>query len=142
MNVFIEIPAWSFKKIHFDPDSAEWDLDFNSPFPCPFNYGFCQDERSADGEPLDVIVIGPRLRPGDRVEVTPQLRVDFIDTGWSDPKLVARLDGQPLSQLDLLRVQIFMTVFTAFKRLRALARDGTLPRHFKVRGYEWLRTGS
>lgn len=121
LDVLIEIPAWSFRKVSVTPD-AGWKPEFWSLVPCPFNYGSAPDVPAPDGEGQDVIVIGPRLRRGDRVRVSPRLRVEFIDGGVPDDKLVARLDGAPLGVLDHLRVRLFFLVYTWFKRARQALR--------------------
>lgn len=101
--------------------------------PCPFNYGFTPESVSEDGDPLDVIVLGPRLLQGTRVDVDPVLRVDFVDQGRADPKMVARLDGRPLTLLDRVTLRLFFSAYTLLKRVRSRGRGWT-----GVRGWTWL----
>lgn len=132
LEVLIEIPAWSFGKT--SATQGEWQREFWSVIPCPFNYGSAPDVSAPDGEGQDVIVIGPRLRRGQRVRVRPRLRVGFIDQGLPDDKLVARLDDQPLGLLDHLWVQAFFFVYTWFKRARQRLR-GPAGGRIAVTGY-------
>lgn len=128
-TVVIEIPAWSFRKVRWH--EGGWNEQFRSPLPSPFNYGFVAEAAPAppgvvsqDGEPLDVIVLGPRLVAGARVRVTPALSVTFLDGGCRDDKMVARLDGRPLRWSDRLLLRVFFVAYVALKRLRrAWRRD-------------------
>lgn len=133
LEVLIEIPAWSFGKTSAT-HSDQWRYEFWSVIPCPFNYGSAPDVPAPDGEGQDVIVIGPRLRRGDRVWVHPRLRVGFIDQGLPDDKLVARLDDQPLRPVDHLWVRAFFLVYTVFKRARQRLAGRTRGR-IAVTGY-------
>lgn len=132
--VLIEIPAWSFGKTSATIGEG-WRREFWSLIPCPFNYGAAPDVPAPDGEGQDVIVIGSRLRRGDRVRVRPRLRVGFIDGGVADDKLVARLDNGPLRLIDHLWVRAFFFVYTRFKQLRQILR-GRAGRRIAVTGYQ------
>lgn len=122
VDVRIEIPAWSFRKVSSGPKG--WRREFWSVLPCPFNYGTALEFASADGDGQDVIVIGRRLRRGDCVRVRPRLRVLFVDDDVTDDKWVARLDGGALGPLDLACVRLFFFLYGAFKRLRRSLRGG------------------
>jgi len=113
VDVVIEIPAWSFRKAHYQ--DGEFQEQFVSALPCPFNYGFAPGTMTEEGDPLDVIVIGPRLRQGDMVGVTPSLRVEFLDRGRRDDKMVARLDGAPLTPWDHLVLRVFFCLYVPLK---------------------------
>jgi hypothetical protein len=106
--------------------------EFSSLLPCPFNYGKAPSIEAPDGEGQDVIVIGPRLRPGTEVQVRPRLRVRFVDRGLDDDKLVARLDGRPLGLLDHFLLRVFFAVYGLFKRARYGFGGGPTG----VRGYQ------
>ena len=45
---------------------ADGTVDFISPVPCPFNYGSAPSLPSGDGDPLDVVLLGPTLAKGAR----------------------------------------------------------------------------
>ncbi len=113
----IEVPAWTFVKR--TPEGA---VDFVSPLPTPFNYGSVVGTISADGDPLDAVVLGPRLARGARVKVTAYAEVDFLDAGLRDPK---RICGRPPSLVDRARVVAFFRVYALFKRALNRARGAT-----------------
>ncbi|KAA0206076.1 hypothetical protein EDM68_03655 [Candidatus Uhrbacteria bacterium] len=70
----IEVPRGGFVKR--GPDGR---VDFVSPVPCPFNYGSAIGYWSADGDPTDVIVLGPRLGRGHRGNLPVFARVRMRD---------------------------------------------------------------
>ncbi|MGE0792275.1 MAG: inorganic diphosphatase [Sandaracinaceae bacterium] len=107
-EVVIEVPAWTFVKRR--PDGS---VDFVSPLPSPFNYGSIVGTVGPDGDPLDALVLGPRLEAGTRVRTTAYAEVDFVDAGVPDPK---RVCGRPLSAIDRARVISFFVVYARFKR--------------------------
>ncbi len=118
--VRIEVPRGGF--IKRKPDGA---VDFVSPLPSPFNYGSVEGTLAPDGDPCDALVLGPRLRAGDRVEVRIWGEVDFVDDGLADPKLVCSLGPAPRAS-DWLRVRLFFWVYARFKAAlnRARGRSG------------------
>lgn len=120
-EVVIEVPAWTFVK-----RTPSGDVDFVSPLPSPFNYGSVVGTISADGDPLDALVLGPRLARGARVKTTAYAEVDFLDAGLRDPK---RICGREPTALDRARVVAFFRVYALAKRalyrLRGGARGST-----------------
>ena len=64
LEIVIEIPRGSFLK-----RGSTGELDFISPFPCPFNYGSVDQYIGLEGDLLDAVVLGPRLPRGKRVTV-------------------------------------------------------------------------
>lgn len=105
----IETPRFSFVKRR-----ADGRVDFISPVPCPFNYGCIPGHVSDDGDPLDVVVLGPRLSGGTRVKVPVVGVVDFIDAGRGDPKVIC--SARPLSSRERAGVERFFRVYAVFKR--------------------------
>jgi inorganic pyrophosphatase len=83
IDVVIEIPRGSFLK-----RGSTGHVDFVSPFPCPFNYGSVPDYLGLDGDLLDAVVLGPRLRMGTRLKVPAWGAVTLIDRGMADDKLI------------------------------------------------------
>lgn len=83
IDVVIEIPRGSFLK-----RGSTGHVDFVSPFPCPFNYGSVPDYLGLDGDLLDAVVLGPRLRMGTRLKVPARGAVTLIDRGMADDKLI------------------------------------------------------
>jgi len=111
----IEIPKWGFVK-----RGSVGPVDFVSPLPCPYNYGSIPDYVGLDGDLLDALVLGPRLRRGERVKVTAYGAVGLSDRGMYDDKLVC--SRNPLSPSDRERVLHFLRLYGRFKRLLNLIR--------------------
>jgi inorganic pyrophosphatase len=104
----IEVPRWSFVKRK--DDGA---VDYVSPLPSPFNYGSIPGTLSPDGDPLDALVLGPRLPRGARVTLPTLAVVHILDAGDEDPKLV--LGPPPLSAADRRAVQAFFQLYDVAK---------------------------
>lgn len=83
LEVVIEIPRGSFLKW-----GSSGSLDFISPLPCPFNYGSVESYLGLEGDLLDAVVLGPRLRRGTRVKVQALGAVGLTDRGMYDDKLI------------------------------------------------------
>ena len=98
INVLIEIPRGSRNKYEFDKEIDRIKLDrvLHSSVTYPADYGFIPDSLSADGDPLDVLVITrfPTF-PGCVVEARPIALIDMIDTKEGDEKIVAVPEGDP-----------------------------------------------
>ena len=104
------------------------DVDFVSPFPVPYNYGFVPGRMGGDGDPLDAIVLGPRLQRGQRIVGNVVALVGFVDDGAVDDKIV--LGAAPLSLYWELSLHGFFTVYTRFKRALARKRGTHGPTRF------------
>jgi len=109
VEVVIEVPRGSFVKRR--PDGG---VHFRSPLPTLFNYGSVLGTRAADGDPLDALVMGPRLSRGSRVRRTVRGIVDFVDHDLPDPKLV--LASAPLSVRERRRIERFFRAYAYAKR--------------------------
>ena len=83
VEVVIEVPRGSFLK-----RGSSGSIDFVSPLPCPFNYGAVPTLLGLEGDLLDALVLGPRLRLGKRVHVKAWAAVTLTDRGLSDDKLI------------------------------------------------------
>jgi inorganic pyrophosphatase len=83
VEVVIEVPRGSFLK-----RGASGSIDFVSPLPCPFNYGAVPTHLGLEGDLLDALVLGPRLRLGTRTRVKAWAAVTLTDRGMSDDKLI------------------------------------------------------
>ena len=83
VEVVIEVPAGSFVK-----RGSTGHVDFISPLPCPFNYGSVPTLIGLEGDLLDALVLGPRLRIGTRIRTRARGAVMLIDRGMTDDKLV------------------------------------------------------
>lgn len=100
----IEIPAGSHEKWQMDkaaPGMLEWErqdgrlrrIDY---LPYPANYGalpgtLMSREQGGDGDPLDVLVLGPALPRGATVAVRIIGQLSMLDDGERDDKLIAVL---------------------------------------------------
>ena len=87
LEVVIEIPRGSFLK-----RGSTGELDFISPFPCPFNYGSVENYIGLEGDLLDAVVLGPRLQRGERVIVHAVGAVGLTDRGMYDDKIICTTD--------------------------------------------------
>jgi inorganic pyrophosphatase len=114
-EVLIESPRWSLIKRRSDGS-----VDFIAPLPCPYNYGCIPGLDSGDGDPLDVVVLGPRLRRGERVRMQVVGVIGFLDAGCSDPKVVC--SPRPLRALERVGLAAFFRLYALFKRVLHLVR--------------------
>jgi inorganic pyrophosphatase len=130
VTVIIEVPRGGLVKRRGDGS-----LDFVSPLPSPFNYGSVPGTRAPDGDPLDALVLGSRLRAGTRVEVDVLAVLGFVDRGLHDPKLVC--GRAPLAAGQRRAVERF---FWAYERgKRGLQRLRGQPERTEVIGWlPWL----
>lgn len=108
-EVLIESPRFSFVKRR-----ADGAVDFVSPLPCPYNYGSIPGLVSDDGDPLDAVVMGPRLPRGQRLRVPVVAVLGFIDAGRGDPKVVC--SATPLTASERAGLERFFRVYAFFKR--------------------------
>ncbi len=109
-EVLIECPRFSFVKRR-----ADGEVDFVSPLPCPYNYGCIPGMDSGDGDPLDVVVLGPRLPRGERRRMTVVGVIGFLDAGCGDPKVIC--SAQPLRPSERTGLELFFRVYARFKRV-------------------------
>jgi inorganic pyrophosphatase len=115
VEVVIEIPRGSFLKRR-----ADGQLDFISPDPCPFNYGSVGGYIGHEGDPLDAVVLGPRLRRGARVAVQALGAVELIDRGILDDKLIC--GDHPVGPAKRFLILLFFKFYALCKGLINLAR--------------------
>jgi inorganic pyrophosphatase len=115
VEVVIEIPRGSFLK-----RGSTGQVDFVSPFPCPFNYGSVPKYIGAEGDLLDAVVLGPRLPAGSEVLVQTWGAVTLTDRGMSDDKLVCSV--RPLTSLQRRNVLRFFHFYARCKALLNLLR--------------------
>ncbi|MEW5850431.1 MAG: inorganic diphosphatase [Myxococcota bacterium] len=116
-EVLVELPRFSVVKRRSDGT-----VDFISPFPCPFNYGCIPALTSGDGDPLDALVLGPRLPRGTRLRVPVVAVFNFHDEGAADPKVICSPRG--LSASDARDLRRFFALYARFKRMLSRARGG------------------
>lgn len=119
INVVIEINAGSNEKweVSDNGDEIIHTLKNNKKrminyLPYPYNYGFVPQtvvpiDGGGDGDPLDIIVIGPSIKRGSVVKVKPIATMIMKDVNELDPKIVAislnNLDLSHVNSLDDLK---------------------------------------
>ncbi len=110
VTVRIEVPRGGFVK-----PAADGSVDFRSPLPTPFNYGCVPDRTGGDGDPLDAVVLGPRLAAGSVRTLRAHAVVRFRDAGAVDDKLVC--GEQPPGTVERLGLRVFFHGYAVAKRL-------------------------
>jgi len=116
----IEVPRGGFVKRR--PDGS---TDFIAPLPSPYNYGSVLDTIAPDGDPLDALVLGPRLQRGEIVSMPLRAVMGFVDGGVLDPKLVC--SAAPLTEAQRVGIERFFRVYARFKRVVNLVRGAGRP---------------
>ena len=129
-QVIIEVPRGSFVKRELTLDRVE----FVSPVPCPFNYGYVPGEIGEDGDPPDALELGPRLKLGQQVERPVVGVVRFLDGGARDDKLLLSASAPSRRQRALIRG--FFSVYAVARR--QLNRMQGIPGETRFEGVEIL----
>jgi inorganic pyrophosphatase len=115
VDVVIEIPRGSFLK-----RGSSGHVDFISPLPCPFNYGAVPTLLGLEGDLLDVVVLGRRLRVGTRLRLPARGAVVQRDRGMVDHKLICSVE--PLDDATRRSVLRFFRFYARSKGLLNLVR--------------------
>ncbi|NOQ55282.1 MAG: inorganic pyrophosphatase [Nanohaloarchaea archaeon] len=96
MQIIIETPKYSFFKYDLISPNRYKKVMF-SPIPIIFNYGSIVGTRAQDNMPVDVIVLGPRMRQGSIIERDDNKKFDgavhFIDDSIVDDKMIVYVRG-------------------------------------------------
>jgi inorganic pyrophosphatase len=108
VDIVIEVPKFSFLK-----RGCSGHIDFVSPLPCPFNYGAVPTHLGLEGDLLDALVLGPRLRLGTRLRLRAWGAVSLMDRGMSDDKLVC--SAHPPTPAQVNQVLRFFHFYAACK---------------------------
>ncbi len=108
--MLVEVPRGGFVK-----KSAAGVTDYVSPLPSPFNYGCVPGVLGGDGDPLDVVLLGPRRPRGATVRAEVHGTVRFLDAGAVDDKLICA--EQAPSSAERLLVVTFFRAYAVAKRL-------------------------
>lgn len=144
VRAVVEIPAGSDEKWEVKRDGVlRWDIKDGRPrhvkylgYPC--NYGMVPRtllgrELGGDGDPLDILVLGPSLPRGTVVPVRPLGLIHLVDAGDKDDKIIAVPADSPLAkakdlaELDALFpgiTSILKTWFENYKGKDALQCSG------------------
>jgi inorganic pyrophosphatase len=115
VEVVIEIPRGGLLK-----RGSTGRIDFVSPLPCPFNYGSVPAYLGLEGDLLDAVVLGPKLRVGTRVKVPAWGAVILVDRGMTDDKLIC--SSGPIGARERQRVLRFFHFYAWCKGLLNLWR--------------------
>lgn len=110
IEIEIETPRFGFIKRR-----SSGGIDFISPIPSLFNYGFVPGTLAADGDPWDALLLGPRRARGQRVISRVRGRVAFIDAGDRDDKIVCK--SGPLCPAERRAIAVFFAAYARFKRV-------------------------
>jgi len=108
VEVVIEVPKGSVIK-----RCSSGALDFISPVPCPFNYGSVDAYIGLDGDLLDAVVLGPRLRRGKRLTVAAIGAIRITDRGLADDKLIC--SNRPVGGLKRMLILLFFKFYAKCK---------------------------
>lgn len=128
LNGHVEIPRGELTKHEFDISKNQLEIDRQLPAELvgyPINYGFVPQTIAYDGDPLDVLVLGPALSGGTFVKGRIVGLMYFDDEKGPDMKVVISPvdeNGEPLYELtaaDKVRVGGW---FDGYKRWEA--REG------------------
>ena len=113
VNAYIEIPLGEIRKWEFDMKANARAIDRVMPDAIggyPVNYGFVPQTVSYDGDPFDVLVLGPALPGGELVRGS-VVGVMFMEDekGLDSKVVVTTVDGAhrplyPLSEADRQRI--------------------------------------
>jgi inorganic pyrophosphatase len=115
LQVFIEVPRGSFLK-----RGLSGHIHFVSPLPCPYNYGAVPAYLGMEGDLLDALVLGPRLRFGTRTSLRAWGAITLTDRGLSDDKLV--FSEHPPSAAEIRNLLRFFRFYARCKWLLNLLR--------------------
>ena len=111
VNVVIEIPAGTSDKweVEKSDGSLAWEYKNGKPrvvqyLAYPGNYGMIPrtslpEHLGGDGDPLDVLLLGPRLARGTIIAVRPVGVLRLLDDGERDDKIIAIAASGPLSDV-------------------------------------------
>ena len=134
INVVVEIPAgtngkWEVTK----PDGRlKWEFKNGRPrfvkyLPYPGNYGMVPrtllpKELGGDGDPLDVIALGPTRRRGSVVKAKLIGVLKLLDGGEQDDKLLAVLINSPFSTVSWIQTKCFDGLVKNFTSFSTVAK--------------------
>lgn len=122
LNGYVEIPLGGRKKFELDMAKNAPALDREIPAKIggyPVNYGIVPQTVSYDGDPFDVLVLGPPIKTGERVKGVIVGLMHMTDEKGLDSKVViSRVgkDGKPLHQLTDADRKRMADYFNRYKR--------------------------
>ncbi|MEM9188571.1 MAG: inorganic diphosphatase [Myxococcota bacterium] len=113
VRVRIEVSKGGFAK-----RDAEGRIEFATPIPCPYNYGSIIDTVSADGEGIDAVLLGGRVRRGELRTATVRAVARFVDAGQDDPKVIC--STQPFQSKDRVLLTLFFRIYSRVKQVKQI----------------------
>jgi inorganic pyrophosphatase len=122
LNGYIEIPRGGRQKYELDMAKNAPKVDRIIPEKIggyPINYGIVPQTVSYDGDPFDVLVLGPPLKTGEKVKgVIVGLMHMTDETGIDSKVVISRVgaDGKPLHQLTDAERARMTDYFNRYKR--------------------------
>jgi inorganic pyrophosphatase len=122
VNAYIEIPLGGRRKYELDMAKNAPALDREIPAKIggyPVNYGIVPQTVSYDGDPFDVLVLGPPIKTGEGVKGVIVGLMHMTDEKGLDSKVViSRVgkDGRPLHQLTDADRKRMADYFNRYKR--------------------------
>ncbi|MBN1927737.1 MAG: inorganic diphosphatase [Prolixibacteraceae bacterium] len=114
INAVIEIPAGTNDKweVNKETGNMEWEFKNGSPrvvkyLAYPVNYGMIPrtllpEEAGGDGDPLDILVLGPAVERGSVVKCKLIGVLLLTDSGEQDDKLVALMENTAFDELETI----------------------------------------
>tara|TARA_B100000809_G_scaffold139329_1_gene136951 strand:- start:3413 stop:4096 length:684 start_codon:yes stop_codon:yes gene_type:complete len=114
VNVVIEIPSGTTAKWEVEKSTGNLKWEFVNGKPrtikylgYPGNYGMIPrtllpKELGGDGDPLDVIVLGPAVERGSVLKTKIIGMLKLLDRGEQDDKLIAVVEGSPFFKINSL----------------------------------------
>lgn len=115
VNVVIEIPTGTTAKWEVEKSTGNLKWEFVDKKPrtvkylgYPGNYGMIPrtllpKELGGDGDPLDVIVLGPAVERGSVLKTKIIGMLKLLDRGEQDDKLIAVVEGSPFFEINNLQ---------------------------------------
>jgi inorganic pyrophosphatase len=122
LNGYIEIPLGGRTKFELDMAKNAPAIDREIPAKIggyPVNYGIVPQTVSYDGDPFDVLVLGPPIKTGERVQGVIVGLMHMTDEKGLDSKVViSRVgkDGKPLHRLTDADRERMADYFNRYKR--------------------------
>ena len=136
VNMIVEIPAGSTAKYEINKSTYKLELDSIAGAPrfieylgYPGNYGMIPNtlmsrENGGDGDPVDILMLGPSQKLGSVVMVRPIGVLKLLDNGEKDDKIIAIpiethwSEVRDVSQLDSLYPGVKEIISTFFQNYK------------------------
>lgn len=146
LNAIIEIPAGTIEKWEINKESGELDIELINGkvrtvdyLPYPGNYGMIPQtllpkELGGDGDPLDIIILGPSVEKGSIINCKLIGVLKLLDHGEQDDKLIAVQKGtdmyrvNTIHELDSSYLGVSENIATWFSNYKG-------PNKMKLQGY-------